>query len=78
METFINHDEDVCLRAQSLPSCLTLCYLMDCQALLSMGFCRQDYGVGCQALLQGIFPTQGSNLSYGLLCLLHSQAGSYH
>ena len=41
--------------------------------------CPQDSldkntGVGCCALLQGIFPTQGSNLS--LLCLLHWQAGS--
>ena len=26
-------------------------------------------GVGCRALLQGIFPTRGLNL--GLLCLLH-------
>ena len=25
------------------------------------GFSRQEYGVGCHALLQGIFPTQGSN-----------------
>ena len=31
-------------------------------------------GVGGHALLQGIFPTQGSNLP--LLCLLHWQAGS--
>ena len=30
--------------------------------------------VGCHALLQGIFSTQGSNLH--LLCLLHWQAGS--
>ena len=34
----------------------------------------KNTGVGCQALLQGIFPTQGSNP--GLLCLLHWQAGS--
>ena len=33
-----------------------------------------DPGVGCHALLQGIFPTQGSNLR--LLRLLHWQAGS--
>ena len=26
------------------------------QAPLSMGFSRQEYGVGCHALLQGIFP----------------------
>ena len=41
--------------------------------------CPQDYpgnnnGVGCHALLQGIFPNQGSNL--GLLCLIHWQADS--
>ena len=31
------------------------------QAPLSWGFSRQGYGVGCQALLQGVFPTQGRN-----------------
>ena len=41
--------------------------------------CPQDSsdkntGVGCHFLLQGIFPTQGLNLS--LLCLLHWQSGS--
>ena len=34
----------------------------------------KNTGVGCQSLLQGIFPTQGS--SPCLLCLLHWQAGS--
>ena len=43
-----------------------------CQAPLSMGLSRQEYWSGV-ALLQGIFPTQGSN---GLLCLLHWQADS--
>ena len=33
----------------------------------------KNTGVGCHALLQGIFLTQGSNLH--LLCLLHWQAG---
>ena len=32
------------------------------QAPLSMGFSRQQYWVGCHALLQGISLTQGSNL----------------
>ena len=41
---------------------------------LSMGFSRQEYWSGCHALLQGIFPTQGSNLH--LLYLLHWQLGS--
>jgi len=34
-----------------------------------MGFSRQNTGMGCHALLQGIFLTQESN-SY-LQCLLH-------
>ena len=34
----------------------------------------QNTGVGCHALLQGIFPTQGSNSC--LLCVLHWQEGS--
>ena len=42
-------------------------------------FCPMDSpgnntGVGCRALLQGIFPTQGWNLN--LLCPLHWQADS--
>ena len=50
---------------------------MDCSPL---GFSVQgdspdkNTGVGCHFLLQGIFPTQGSNQS--LLHLLHWQAGS--
>ena len=31
------------------------------QALLSMGFSRQEYWRDCHSLLQEIFPTQGSN-----------------
>ena len=38
---------------------------------LPMGFPRQEYIVGCHFLLQGIFPTQGSNPSF-----LHWQADS--
>ena len=33
------------------------------QTLLSMDFPGKNTGVGCCFLLQGIFPTQGSNLS---------------
>ena len=55
-------------------SCPTLCHSMDCslpassvhgisQARISMGFPRQEYWSGLPFLLQGIFPTQGSNLS---------------
>ena len=57
--------------------CLTLCNPMDCS--LWGSFCPWDSlgrntGVDWHALLQGIFPTQGSNPC--LLCLLHWQAGS--
>ena len=34
----------------------------------------KNVGVGCHTLLQGIFPTQGSNLH--LLCLLHWEVDS--
>ena len=63
----------MCVCAQS---CLTLCNPMDwnCQAPLSMEFSRQKYWSGFHILLQGIFLTQGLNLS--LLHLLHWQAGS--
>ena len=45
-------------------SCPTLCDPMDGslhQAPPSMGFLGKSTGVGCHFLLQGIFPTQGSN-----------------
>ena len=50
--------------AKSLQLYLTVCDSMDCshQAPLSMGFPGKNTGVGCCALLQGIFRTQGSNL----------------
>ena len=49
-----------------------------CQAPLSMKFYRQEYWSGLYSLLQGIFPTQGSNL--GLLhCrqILYKCQGSF-
>ena len=46
-------------------SCPTLCNPMDCSPPLSIGFSRQDTGVGSHFLLQGMFPIQGLNL--GLL-----------
>ena len=44
------------------------------QAPLSMGFSGKNTGEGCHFLLQGFFPTQGSNPR--LLHLLHWQADS--
>ena len=45
-----------------------------CRGPLSMGLSRQEYWSCCHALLQGILPTQGSNLH--LLSLLHWHTGS--
>ena len=46
-------------------------WMVACQAPLSWNFLGKNTGVGCRFLLQGIFPTQGSNP-----CLLHWQVGS--
>ena len=45
-------------------SCLTLCNPMDCipPVLCPWDFPGKNTGVGCHFLLQGIFPTQGSNI----------------
>ena len=59
------------LSTQSRP---TLCNPMDYRLLGPWDFSSKNTGVGCYFLLQGIFPTQGSNL--GLLHLLHWQADS--
>ena len=67
----------ILLGAKLLQSCLTLCDPMDCSPPGSSVHGDSpggNTGVGCQALLRGIFPTQGSNLC--LLCLPHWQAGS--
>ena len=51
----------VCLVAQS---CLTLCDPMDCclpGSSVHGDSPGKNTGVGCHVLLQGIFPTQGSN-----------------
>ena len=65
------------MRAKSLQLCLTLCNLMDYSppgSSVHGDSPGKNTGVGCHALLQGIFLIQGSNLC--LLCLLHWQAGS--
>ena len=57
-------------------SYLAFCDPMDCSPLGSSVrriFQAKNTGVGCHFLLQGIFPTQGSNL-----CLLHWQGILYH
>ena len=54
----------VCVCVLVVQSCPTLCHPMDCSSPGSSvhGDSRgKTTGVGCHSLLQGIFPTQGSN-----------------
>ena len=56
--------------AQLLQLCLTLCSLWSVTRQAPVhGSPGKNTGVGCRALLQGIFPTQGLKLY--LWCLLH-------
>ena len=61
----------VCMHTQLLQSCPTLWAPIDCSTRLLCPWNSSDKntGVGCYALLQGIFPTQRSNPH--LLWLLH-------
>ena len=66
-----------CMPAKLLQLCLTLGNAMDCSppgSSVHGDTPVKNTGVGCPALLQGIFLTQGSNLY--LLHLLPWQAGS--
>ena len=64
------------VHAKSLQSCLTLCNLwtVATSLLCPWDFPGKNTGVGCHALFQGIFLTQGSSLH--LLGLLNWQADS--
>ena len=64
------------LKVKVTQLCLTLCDPMNCvacQSLLFIGLSSKNTGVVCHALLQGIFLTQGWNLS-----LLHCRQILYH
>ena len=61
---------------KSLQPCLTLCNPMGGSppgSSVHRDSPRKNTGVGCHALLQGIFQMQGSNLC--LLCLRHWHGG---
>ena len=65
------------LCANSLQSCLTLCNPLDCSppgSSVHVDSPGRNTGVGCHTLLQGVFPTEGSNPL--LLHLLLWQADS--
>ena len=71
---FVN--KGVCVCALVTQSCLTLREPIDCSppgSSVHGDSPGQSTGVGCHALLQGIFPTQGSNLG-----LLHCRWILYH
>ena len=68
---------DACMHALSFQLCPTLCDSIDHSlpgSSVHGDFPGKNTGVGCHTLLQGIFPTQGSNSC--LLDLLHSQVCS--
>ena len=66
----------LCMHAKLLQSYLTLqpYGLWPTRLICPWDSPGKNIGAGCRVLLQGIFSTQGSNLS--LPCLLHWQAGS--
>ena len=65
----------LCVYAKSLShvQLFTTLWTIACQAPLSMRFSSKNTGVGCHALLQGIFPTWGLNLG-----LPHCRRIPYH
>ena len=74
---FPKHGCSCYMHAKSVQSCLTLCNPKVCSrpgSSVPGDSPGKNAGVGCHALLQGIFLMQGSNPH--LLYLLHWQAGS--
>ena len=72
-------EEALCMRAKSLQSCPTFCDPMNFSlpgSSVHGDSPGKNTGVGCHALLQGIFQTQGSNPC--LLWLLHCKWILYH
>ena len=60
--------EGLMLKLSVAQSCLTLCNLQPTRLLCPWDFPGKDTGLGCHFLLQGIFPTQGSNPGH-LYCM---------
>ena len=66
----------VCAQLHSHVQLFVTSWAVACQAPLSVGSPGKDTGVGCHSLLQGIFPTQGSNPT--LLCSSIGRQILYH
>ena len=69
----------ICMHAKFLQLCLTLCNPMDYSlpgSSVHGDAPGKNTGVGCHALFQGIFPTQGLNPC--ILCLLQWRRILYH
>ena len=74
-----SREPQACMHAKWLQLCPTLCDATDCSPPGSSVHGEspgKNIGVGCLTLLQGIFPTQGSNPH--LLGLLHCRWILYH
>ena len=52
----------LCKQSEVIQSCLTFCDPWTVVSPAPIGLSRQDPGLGCNFLLQGIFLTQGLNL----------------
>ena len=68
---FLFFNKDYESESEVAQSCPTLCDPVDCRPPGSRLLCPWDFpgkntGAGCHFLLQGIFPTQGSNLGLPL------------
>ena len=70
----LNYFLRACISHSIMSNHLQPCGLQPARLLCPRDSPDKNTGMGCHAFLQGIFPTQGSNLH--LLCLLHWQAGS--
>ena len=64
----------MCAKLLSSVQLFATLWTVACQAPLSMDFPGKKTGVAGHALLQGIFPTWGSNMQ--LLRIMHYQVGS--
>ena len=73
-DKFISYNFPFLVCSFSIVQLFVTSWTIACQTPLSIGLSKEEYCSGLPILLQGIFPTHGSNPC--LLCLLHWQADS--